>query len=167
MLRAPGPPPAPVAIPRHVLATIYEHARGAFPDECCGYLIGPRDGAVDAAVLCRNAQRDGEHPTAPERDADTGFVIGGRELLDFARSFDGARPARVVYHSHTNGRAYFSAVDREVAASGSGPHYPVQHLVLGVTAGGLTEAAQFAWSDEAREFVEVARWAIDIRPPLV
>lgn len=158
----------PIAIPPYVLATIYEHARAAFPDECCGYLVGPRGAAVvDGAVLCRNAQRDGEHPTVPDRDADTGFVIGGRELLAFARSLDGDRPARVVYHSHTNGRAYFSAVDREVAASPSGPHYPVQHLVVGVTADGPTEAAQFAWSDEAREFVEVARWGIDMHPPLV
>lgn len=158
----------PIAIPRHVLAVIYEHARGAFPDECCGYLVGARDGdTVDAAVLCRNAQRDGEHPTRPDRDADTGFVIAGRELLDFARSLDGDRPARVVYHSHTNGRAYFSEVDREVAGSPSGPHYPVQHLVVGITAEGPTEAAQFAWSDAAGEFVEVARWQIDNRAPVV
>jgi proteasome lid subunit RPN8/RPN11 len=109
----PGPPAQAIAIPHAVLATIYEHARGAFPDECCGYLVGPRDAdRVDGAVPCRNAQRDGDHPTHPERDADTGFVIAGRELLDFARSFESARPARIVYHSHTNGRAYFSTVDR-------------------------------------------------------
>ena len=157
-----------IAIPHHVLGAVYEHARAAFPDECCGYLVGPRDAAaVDTAVPCHNAQRDGEHPTQPTRDADTGFVIAGKELLAFARSLDGDQPARVVYHSHTNGRAYFSAVDREVAAGPGGPHYPVQHLVVGVTAEAITEAAQFAWSDEARDFVEVARWVIDIGAPLV
>ncbi len=153
---------AAIAIPGSVLATIYEHARGAFPDECCGYLVGPREGAIEAAVLCRNAQRDGDHPTNPERGADTGFVITGAELFGFANSLDGDRPARILYHSHTNGRAYFSEVDRGVAASSTGPHYPVQHLVIGVTAARLTEAAQFAWSDDARDFVEVARWSIDI-----
>ena len=157
----------PIAIPHHVLELVYEHARAAFPDECCGYLVGPRGGNVTAAVACRNAQRDGDHPTAPDRDADTGFVISGRELLVFARSFDGDTPARVVYHSHTNGRAYFSQVDREVAASADGPHYPVQHLVVGVTQAALTECAQFDWSDEARDFVEVARWTIDIGHSLV
>lgn len=154
--------PSAIEIPKFVLAAIYDHARGAFPEECCGYLVGRA--AVDGAVLCRNAQRDGEHPTAPDRDADTGFVISGRELFAFARSFESDRPARIVYHSHPNGRAYFSAIDREVAASA---HYPVQHLVIGVTAEGPTEAAQFAWSDEVRDFVEVARWTIDIRSPLV
>jgi proteasome lid subunit RPN8/RPN11 len=163
-----GVPIEPVAIPGHVLAAVYEHARAAFPHECCGYLIGPRDGSgVDEVVVCRNAQVDGEHPTHPERGADTGFVIAGAELLAFAKSLAGPRPARIVYHSHTNGGAYFSAVDRQVAAAPTGPHYPVQHLVVGITALGLTEAAQFAWSEQVRDFVEVARWTVDSHVPLV
>ncbi len=149
-------PPAPIAIPAVLRAQIYAHARAAFPAECCGYLTGPSPGeAADAVVACRNAQPDGGHPTEPHRGADTGFVIAGAELLAFARSFDGPRPARIVYHSHTNGRAYFSAVDQDLAR---GPAYPVQHLVVGVTARGVTEAAQLAWSDGAGAYVEIARW---------
>ncbi len=155
-----GDAPPPIAIPDAVRAQIYDHARAAFPAECCGYLTGPAAaaGTVDAAVACRNAQADGEHPTEPQRGADTGFVIAGAELLAFARSLDGPRPARVVYHSHTNGRAYFSAVDHALA---DGPAYPVQHLVVGVTARGVTEAAQLAWSPAARAYVEVARWRVE------
>jgi proteasome lid subunit RPN8/RPN11 len=148
----------PIAIPADVLAAIYAHAVAAFPDECCGYLVGADPGAVDAAVACRNAQADGDHPIVPERGADTGFVIAGAELLGFARSFDTARPARIVYHSHTSGRAYLSAVDRRLAATPAGPAYPVQHVVIGVAGRAVTEVAQFAWSDAARDYVEVARW---------
>jgi proteasome lid subunit RPN8/RPN11 len=138
-------------IPRAVLDAVYAHARAAYPAECCGYLTGERDAAeVDAAVPCANAAG------APDR-----FAIDGAELLAFARSLDGPRPARVVYHSHPNGRAYFSPTDRAVAATDAGPIYPVQHLVVGVTAAGVTEAALFAWSPAARDFVEVARWAPD------
>jgi [CysO sulfur-carrier protein]-S-L-cysteine hydrolase len=170
----------PIAIPEAVLAAIYAHAIAAFPDECCGYLVGAAAApAVDAAVACRNAQADGAHPVAPERGADTGFVIAGAELFRFARSFDTDRPARVVYHSHTSGRAYFSAVDRAMAA---GPAYPVQHVVIGVapravssmTPPGplpapdprpaITEVAQFAWSDAARDHVEIARWLVGGAP---
>lgn len=148
-----------LAIPPGVLAAVYAHARAAFPDECCGYLVGPGDGAAVAeAVPCANALAGGE--PVPARGPDTGFAIAGRELLAFARSFEGERPARVVYHSHTNGRAYFSEVDREHARAGGAPAYPVQHLVVGVTAAGVTEAAQYAWSDDARDFVEVARWEV-------
>lgn len=155
----------PVAIPPGVLAAVYRHALTAYPDECCGYLVGSlvaslAGAGVDAAVACRNAQRDGDHPVTPDRGADTGFVIAGAELFAFARSFDSERPARVVYHSHTNGRAYFSAVDRRVASSPDGPAYPVQHLVIGVDGGAMaiTEAAQFAWSSAAGDYVEIARW---------
>jgi proteasome lid subunit RPN8/RPN11 len=148
--------PAPIAIPDALRAQIYAHARAAFPAECCGYLTGPAaGGAADAAIPCRNAVPDGLHPTEPHRGAEAGFVIAGAELLAFARSFDGPRPARVVYHSHPNGRAYFSAVDQELAR---GPAYPVQHLVVGVTPAGVTEAAQLAWSDAAGAYVEIARW---------
>jgi proteasome lid subunit RPN8/RPN11 len=136
---------------------MYAHALATFPDECCGYLTGPRDGdGVDTAIACRNAQTDGAHPIAPERGADTGFVIAGAELVRFARSFDGDHPPRVVYHSHGNGRAYLSEIDRAMAA---GPAYPVQHLVIGVAAGAVTEVAQFAWSEAASDYVEISRWA--------
>lgn len=154
----------PLVIPQAVRAAIYAHARSAFPAECCGYLVGPRDGAaVTRAVPCRNAQPDGVHPTAPDRGADAGFVIAGAELFAFARTLDTAEPARVVYHSHPAGGAYFSAVDREVAISPlapRGPAYPVEHLVIGVTAAGVHEAAQFAWAAAAGDFVEVARWSV-------
>lgn len=162
MTEAGGRPADPIAIPAAVRARIYAHARAAFPTECCGYLVGPAGGdAVDTAIACRNAQPDGDHPTEPARGADTGFVIAGAELLAFARSFDGPRPARAVYHSHPNGRAYFSQVDQELAA---GPAYPVQHVVIGLTAHRVTEAAQFAWSAEARAYLEVARWLVEDAP---
>lgn len=142
----------PVAIPDALRAAIYAHARRAFPAECCGYLAGE----PLALVACHNAQLDSDD-VLPGRGADRGFAITGRELFAFARSFDGAAPARVVYHSHTNGRAYFSATDQELAR---GPAYPVQHLVVGVTAARVTEAAQFAWADAAGAYVEIARWSV-------
>jgi proteasome lid subunit RPN8/RPN11 len=147
-----------ITVPDALVAELCAHARESYPAECCGYLRGPRDAdVVDEIVRCRNAQPDGEHPTHPERGADTGFVIAGRELFDFARSFGSDRPARVVYHSHPNGRAYLSAVDRTNALTPAGPAYPVEHLVVGVTAGGVTELARYTWSEAAGDFVEVAR----------
>jgi len=118
-------------IPSEQLEEIYSHAREGFPLECCGYVTDRR------VVRCTNVDASA-----------TSFAIGGRALLDFAKSFDGPEPARVLYHSHTNGRAYISATDRAQAGN-----YPVRHLVVGVTADGITEAALF---DEA--FVELARW---------
>ena len=143
-----------IEIPAPVLAAVYAHATTSYPAECCGYLVGTAAaGAVDAAIACTNAQAG--DPIATGRGVDTGYAITGPELFAFARSFDGPRPAREVYHSHPSGRAYFSELDQRLAA---GPAYPVQHLVIGVTAAGVTEAAQFAWSAATGAFVELARW---------
>jgi proteasome lid subunit RPN8/RPN11 len=156
------PPPAPVDIPRPLLEEVYREARRAFPAECCGWLAGAKQsGAVSEMRPCANQQEAGEHPTAPERGAETAYVIAGDDLLAFARSLDGERPARVIYHSHPNGRAYLSATDIAVAMSpwGDGPAYPVQQLVVGIDEAAVREAALFAWSDARGAFVEVARFA--------
>ena len=137
-----------------LLDAVYREARRAFPYECCGWLT------ADAIRPCVNAQGD-EHPTAPERGAETAYVIAGADLLELARTLDGPNPPRIIYHSHPNGRAYFSKTDQEVATSpwGDGPAYPVQHLVVGVDGVRVVEAALFAWSDETNGWVEVARLA--------
>jgi [CysO sulfur-carrier protein]-S-L-cysteine hydrolase len=153
-------PPAPIEIPAALLAAVCREARAAFPAECCGWLTGADPARADTLRACANAQAAGEHPTAPGRGAETAYVIAGDDLLAFARAFDGPAPPRVIYHSHPNGRAYFSATDREVARSpwGDGPAYPVQQLVVGLDAVRVVEAALFAWSDAAGDFVEIARY---------
>jgi proteasome lid subunit RPN8/RPN11 len=155
----------PVAIAPELMAEISRHALAAFPAECCGWLVGPRGGdAVTRVRPCRNAigEADGEHPTQPARRADTAYVIAGDDLLELARTLDGPEPPRVIYHSHPNGRAYFSATDQAVATDpwGEGPNYPVQQLVVGVLADRPVEAALFDWDDAAGKFVEIARFAL-------
>ncbi len=150
-----------VEIPRGVLEEVYREARTAFPGECCGWLTGAKDGAAVYAVRpCVNAQASGTHPTAPGRGTETAYVFSANDLLAFNHSFDSDTPAKVIYHSHTNGRAYFSDTDRKVATSpwGDGPAYPVQQLVVGLDGRRVVEAALFAWSDEASGFVEIARY---------
>ena len=142
--------------PEEVLEVVYAEARRAYPAECCGFLVGPRGGdAVTRARPCVNAQPEGAHPTAADRGAETAYVIAGEDLLALARSLDGPEPARIIYHSHPNGRAYFSATDQAVARDpwGDGPMYPVQQLVVGVDAGGVTEARLFDW--DGGQFVEI------------
>lgn len=154
---------APIAlkIPRDVLLDIYREARGAFPAECCGWLAGPANGSAATTVRsCFNAQASGSHPTEAGRGVETAYVITGSDLLALNQSLEGEMPAQVIYHSHPNGRAYFSPTDREVAISpwGDGPAYPVQQLVVGIDDRRVVEAALFAWSDEEAGFVEIARY---------
>ena len=153
--------PSPLDIPAEVLAEVYREARRAFPFECCGWLAGPADSrAVDTVRSCENAQDSGTHPTQAARGAETAYVITGDDLLSLNRSLDSDTPAKVIFHSHPNGRAYFSPTDREVASSpwGDGPAYPVQQLVVGITEAQVVEAALFAWSDDEEGFVQIASY---------
>ena len=158
--------PKPLVIPTEIRYSVYRKARKAFPEECCGWLTGPAGGdEVTGVRPCDNAQASGEHPTAADRTAETAYVITGDDLLEFNRAFRAPEPPRIIYHSHPNGRAYFSATDQQVATSpwGDGPAYEVQQLVIGIDRERVTEAALFAWSDEAGKFVEIARFPGDDR----
>lgn len=152
--------PAPIEIPLDVLHAIYREARAAFPAECCGWLTGPSLAMATAMRACANAQAEGDHPTASGRTAETAYVIAGDDLLAFSKAFRDPLPPQVIYHSHPNGRAYFSATDQAVAISpwGDGPAYPVQQLVVGIDQERVVEAALFGWSDSAEAFVELARF---------
>lgn len=156
-----GAKPSPANIDRDILELVYRQARDEFPAECCGWLAGRKDGAgVSIVRACVNRQAEGQHPTAAGRGADTAYVLGGEDLMDLNRSFDGDSPARIIYHSHPNGNAYLSVTDRTVATSpwGDGPAYPVQQLVVGLDGHRVVGAALFDWSDNEGGFVEIARF---------
>ena len=154
------PTPKPLEIPRDILDEIYRQARREYPNECCGWLAGDRDApAVSIVRACVNVQAQGGHPSAPSRTAETAYVFGAQDLMDLNRSIDSDTPARIIYHSHPNGGAYLSDIDRGVATSpwGDGPAYPVQQLVIGIDAHRVVASVLYDWSEEAGGFVEIAR----------
>lgn len=65
-----GATTSPLPLPtlsRKILAEIYAHARETYPEECCGFLIGPRGSAViDEVRRCVNEQNR-YHALDPER----------------------------------------------------------------------------------------------------
>ena len=153
---------APVELPEAVWNEVFAHARECFPNECCGWLEGPAGGpAVTLVRRCENAQGADENASVDGRAADTAYVIAGADLLALGKAIDDKeQPAKVIYHSHPNGRAYFSDTDKAVATSpwGDGPTYPVQQLVVGIDGDRVVESALFAWSDSEGGFVEIARF---------
>ena len=161
-LATPGQTPEPIIVPNSVLADIFRHARESFPDECCGWLTGEK-GSNTASGVRRavNAFEPALHPTAKDRTAERAFVISNGDLLELSRSLDDDIRPLVIYHSHPNGRAYFSPTDRASARDpwGDGPAYPVQQIVIGIDRERVVEARQFAWSDEIDDFVEIAEYA--------
>ena len=156
----------PLDIPGDVLAAVYRESRAAYPAECCGWLTGPEDGnGVDAVRPAENAQDSDALIPIKDRTSERAYSFNLADIQSLDDSFSSASPARIIYHSHPNGRAYFSETDREVAtqppAWGGGPVFPVQQLVVGIDAQRVVEAALFGWSDDAGGFVELARFPGD------
>ncbi|MCH8313933.1 MAG: hypothetical protein IID17_13215 [Nitrospinae bacterium] len=62
---------------------------------------------------------------------------------------------------HNDGLFALSETDRQVATSpwGDEPAYPVQQVVIGINEQRVVETAHFAWSEEEKGFVEIARYA--------
>ena len=98
-------------------------------------------------------------PAAFPRDARTAFLMEPKEHLAVMNEVDRRKLAlRVVYHSHPDHDAYFSATDRAQACSfdPTEPDYPdTVYIVLSIRAGKFARAAAFGWDSEKKEFAEI------------
>jgi proteasome lid subunit RPN8/RPN11 len=139
-----------VAIARAVLDAIYEHARQGYPEEVCGFIVGG-----DEARRCENRQNalHAEDPVGFPRDARTAYNLGAKDLFFLDRSQKSERPVRIIYHSHVDVGAYFSAEDERAATSEGELLYPVDYLVVDVREDGVRGAKLFRFSDG--RFVEI------------
>jgi adenylyltransferase/sulfurtransferase len=115
---------------------------------------------ADEARPCRNIQDDlhAEDPVSYPRDATTAYNLDAPDRFALQKSLRGDRPAKIVYHSHVNVGAYFSPTDQEAAVFDGEPTYPVEYVVIDVRADGSKGAAQFAWDERQRTYVEVDRY---------
>jgi proteasome lid subunit RPN8/RPN11 len=151
----------------HVLAEIYAHAQATYPEECCGFLLGPRDSqTVDEVRRCVNEQNR-YHALDPERfprTAREAYYLGGKDLRFLLASLDSPRPVKIIYHSHPNVGAYFSAEDTRAALgrepdATAEPQYPVDHIVIDAQSDHIAGAKLFRWHRSQRVFVQIAEYA--------
>ena len=138
---------------RAVLDAIYAHARAGYPEEVCGFIVGG-----DEVRSCENRQNalHAEDPATFPRDARTAYNIGAKDLFFLDRSQKSERPVRVIYHSHVDVGAYFSAEDERAATSDGELLYPVDYLVVDVRRDGVRGAKLFRF--EGGRFVEVGSY---------
>ena len=146
-------PASSVDIPRAVLDAIYAHAREGYPEEVCGFIVGG-----DETRRCENRQNalHAEDPVAFPRDARTAYNLGARDILFLDRSQKSERPVRIIYHSHVEVGAYFSAEDERAAVADGELLYPVDYLVVDVRQDGVRGAKLFRF--QAGKFVEVGSY---------
>ena len=159
-----------VALPTltpQVLEEIYTHARETYPEECCGFLIGPSDSAfIEEVRRCVNEQNR-YHALDPERfprTARIAYYLGGKDLRFLMQSIETPRPVKIIYHSHIDVGSYFSAEDIRAALGRepddtAEPLYPVDHIVIDAQADHIAGAKLFRWDRSQRAFVQVDAYA--------
>jgi proteasome lid subunit RPN8/RPN11 len=151
-----------LAVSQAVIVRVDEEARLAYErdEESCGFLVGPATEAryVDGVVPMVN-RANALHRLDPETYPRTGRTYFDIDSMKFEsairRSEAEGRPVKVLYHSHLDAGAYFSATDAEVAKMGQGePPWDLAYLVTSVVRGRVDARKLFVWSPAAKEFVE-------------
>ena len=130
-----------------VLAEITRLAEAGYPRETCGVIL---EGAGPERVRQMQNVYDRYHAHDPERfprTSHTAYLWDPKEQLALLNECDqtGARIA-VVWHSHCDAGAYFSAEDQVMAVMDGAPVLPgVAYLVVSIRDGRFAEAALFHW----------------------
>jgi proteasome lid subunit RPN8/RPN11 len=131
-----------LSVSRAVDRLIRDHAARAYPDECCGVLLGsPALGIIEALPAENSAPGDLDRRfllSAGEfRDAETRAAAAGLSLLG-------------IYHSHPDAAPVPSAVDLEHA-------WPnLSYFIVSVTSGRADEIRSWRLADDRSRFIEEA-----------
>ena len=153
----------PELTPVH-LAEIVRQAEAGYPEAICGIVIGKRGAPETYQVrqVSNLANQERQRDTGGvERDARTAYFGDAREMLRVSIEADEhGWETLVLYHSHPDHDAYFSAMDRERALwPGQNPPealWPgVSYVVISVRNGRASEARYHIWDDAVKDFVEV------------
>jgi proteasome lid subunit RPN8/RPN11 len=146
-------------IDAEVLAEIEAHAVECYPSEACGFIVGPaaEPSRLDHAIREVN-EADKYHAMDPETFPRTSKTYFKLNELRAARAFDAGekegRPIKVIYHSHCDAGAYFSAEDAYTFASEETLMWPCAFLVVSVMNGEVRERRLWVHRPGSNEFDE-------------
>lgn len=137
-------------LPPSVRKKIEGHALSAYPEECCGALLGevPADfGSPGDRLLIRDARSLGNAwESGPKKNR---YQVDAREFLRVEQEFaDSSQAILGIYHSHPDAPAWPSPFDLERAW----PCYA--YLILSVRKGKAFGTRAWRLSSDARSFEE-------------
>jgi proteasome lid subunit RPN8/RPN11 len=155
-----------LVILRAVLDRVDEEARLGYTkdEESCGFLLGPAGEALVVDGIFPMENRASKlHALDPEAYPRTGRMYFDIDGLAFEKRVrqqaKEGRPVKVLYHSHLDVGAYFSATDKAAATmGGDAPPYDLAYLVTSVRskdgAPFVDDRRLFLWDEATRDFVE-------------
>ena len=146
-------------LPPTVLAELHQHALECYPNECCGFVAGP---AAEPQQLSKSAREVNEadkfHKLDPQtfpRTARTYFKINElRAARAFEHGENTQEPIKVIYHSHCDAGAYFSAEDAATFASDNTLMWPCAFIVVSVQQGQVADTKLWVHVPGTNDFRE-------------
>ena len=140
------------------IEAIYSHGKKTSSGECCGLVVPTSlDEILTKVVECENIQ-DKLHEKDPVRYPITSESAYCLDRLGLMLIEDNSREEGYpggIYHSHTNGRAYFSNEDKRKAMfNGIVLHPKAHYIVIGVKEGEISDTKSFIWGTEQQDFIE-------------
>jgi proteasome lid subunit RPN8/RPN11 len=144
---------------------LHEHAAREFPYECCGVIIGRKEGKPeeDQVRPLTNIQSrlHREDPQAHPRDARIAYQIAPEEFYAVLKEAEQEElEVKAIYHSHPQNPVCFSAEDEEKALVWGEPPCGY-YLVMSIYDGEVKEEGAFRWEPSSRTFV---REEVRIKP---
>ncbi|HKI98136.1 MAG TPA: M67 family metallopeptidase [bacterium] len=149
---------SPLSIPPALVQRCFAHGASTYPEEGCGALSGPANGdAVDGYHPIANIlnQMHAEDPERYPRTGANGYFMDPAEMMRLEKALAAeGRAVKVIFHSHVDVGAYFSAEDKTRALWAGQPLLPgIAYLVCGVKAR-QPDGAILAWfDDDAGDFL--------------
>src|SRR4029434_7018417 len=103
------------------------------PWECGGALVERSGPEPDRLLMpCHNIQDElhAKDPVRHSRDSRTAYFIDPKDLLAIGRREGQGYGGDVIYHSHIDAGAAFSATDKQNALMNGEPFYPAATYVV-------------------------------------
>jgi proteasome lid subunit RPN8/RPN11 len=146
-------------IPRALLEEIHRHALECYPNECCGFISGPAQDPRQLLAAQRELnEADKYHKLDPQtfpRTARTYFKINElRAARAFEQGEQSGAPIKVIYHSHCDAGAYFSAEDAATFASDNTLMWPCAFVVVSVLEGRVADTKLWVHQPGTNDFRE-------------
>ena len=148
-----------LVIAARVLADIHAHALECYPSECCGFGSGPsaEPRLVDRGVRQEN-EADRYHKLDPATFPRTSTTYFKMNEMRAARAFEGGeregQPIKVIYHSHCDAGAYFSAEDTATFAANGQLMWDCAFIVVSVIEGKVADTKLWVHVPGKNEFRE-------------
>jgi [CysO sulfur-carrier protein]-S-L-cysteine hydrolase len=142
-----------------VMAALEAEAVARYPSEACGFVLGPESdpSLLDEAVTEVN-EADKYHRLDPEtfpRTSATYFKLNElRAAKRFAEGEATGRPVKVIFHSHCDAGAYFSAEDAYTFASEGQLMWPCAFIVVSVVDGAVADRKLWVHVSGTNDFRE-------------